>query len=184
MHPARPRPLTQARPPRHRHCLGESTGRRAAQVTEAARREKRLKAAFGARAAAFREACYGLFGYRVDMDAPAAPAGPPGAPLPATTFTLKPMHADDARARAPARATRPLRRRCCRPCARRRITRGPLTARRIGHARLRDAAWRARAGSASAWPGCWPCVLRLCPCAHAQHGRAGEWDRALRDYKD
>lgn len=59
---------------------------------------------FSGRAAAFREACYGLFGYRVDMDSAAAPPGAAGEP-PATTFTLKPMHADDAKARACARDT-------------------------------------------------------------------------------
>ena len=53
---------------------------------------------FGARANEFREACYALFGYRVDMDsAAAAPRAPAGTPPPGTTFTLKPMHADDAR---------------------------------------------------------------------------------------
>jgi len=36
------------------------------------------------------------------------------------------------------------------PCARRRAARGALMARRMGRARLRDAAWRARAGSAGA----------------------------------
>ena len=72
------------------------------QVAEAAKREERLKAVFGARAAEFREACYALFGYRVDMDsAGAAPVAPGGAPPPGTTFTLKPMHADDARVSSP-----------------------------------------------------------------------------------
>lgn len=41
-----------------------------------------------------REACYSLFGYRVDMTAEAtAAADAAGAP---TTFTLRPQHADDA----------------------------------------------------------------------------------------
>ncbi len=74
------------------------------QVAEAARREEKLKKMFSGRAAAFREACYGLFGYRVDMDSAAAPPGAAGEP-PATTFTLKPMHADDAKACARARET-------------------------------------------------------------------------------
>lgn len=77
------------------------TASESAQVAEAAKREERLKAVFGARANEFREACYALFGYRVDMDsAAAAPGAPGGTPPPGTTFTLKPMHADDARVRS------------------------------------------------------------------------------------
>ncbi|KAG2488979.1 hypothetical protein HYH03_012420 [Edaphochlamys debaryana] len=53
----------------------------------------RLKAVFKERITVFREACYSLFGYRVDMTAEAtAAADAAGAP---TTFTLKPQHADD-----------------------------------------------------------------------------------------
>ncbi|KAG2451610.1 hypothetical protein HYH02_003391 [Chlamydomonas schloesseri] len=63
------------------------------KVEECEKAMQRLKAVFKERITVFREACYSLFGYRVDMTAEAtAAADAAGAP---TTFTLKPQHADD-----------------------------------------------------------------------------------------
>ncbi|GIM11602.1 hypothetical protein Vretimale_15096 [Volvox reticuliferus] len=63
------------------------------KVEECEKAMSRLKLVFKERITVFREACYSLFGYRVDMTAEAtAAADAAGAP---TTFTLKPQHADD-----------------------------------------------------------------------------------------
>lgn len=63
------------------------------QVHDADKAMARLKAVFKERITVFREACYSLFGYRVDMTAEATAAAE-AADAP-TTFTLKPQHADD-----------------------------------------------------------------------------------------
>ncbi|KAG2441944.1 hypothetical protein HXX76_003549 [Chlamydomonas incerta] len=63
------------------------------KVEECEKAMHRLKSVFKERITVFREACYSLFGYRVDMTAEATTAADAaGAP---TTFTLKPQHADD-----------------------------------------------------------------------------------------
>ncbi|GIL68543.1 hypothetical protein Vafri_21808 [Volvox africanus] len=63
------------------------------KVEECEKAMNRLKAVFKERITVFREACYSLFGYRIDMTAEATVAADAaGAP---TTFTLKPQHADD-----------------------------------------------------------------------------------------
>ncbi|GLI71624.1 hypothetical protein VaNZ11_016893 [Volvox africanus] len=63
------------------------------KVEECEKAMNRLKMVFKERITVFREACYSLFGYRVDMTAEATVAADAaGAP---TTFTLKPQHADD-----------------------------------------------------------------------------------------
>ncbi|EFJ39612.1 hypothetical protein VOLCADRAFT_100757 [Volvox carteri f. nagariensis] len=63
------------------------------KVDECEKAMSRLKLVFKERITVFREACYSLFGYRVDVTAEAtAAAEAAGAP---TTFTLKPQHADD-----------------------------------------------------------------------------------------
>eukprot|EP00873_Tetraselmis_striata_P016155 jgi/Tetstr1/436419/TSEL_025249.t1 len=62
------------------------------QVAEVEKRELRLKEVFRERIQAFREACYQLFGYRVDMTSEASSRGAgTGA---ATSFVLKPAKAD------------------------------------------------------------------------------------------
>ena len=67
------------------------------QVSQLEKGGKRLKEVFQAQVANFREACYYLFGYRIDMAAEAIPAAA-GVSAAPTTFQLKPQHADDARA--------------------------------------------------------------------------------------
>ncbi len=59
------------------------------QLAEATKREQRLKEVFNKQIVNFREACYFLFGYRVDMASKAtAAAGTGTAP---TTFVLTPQ---------------------------------------------------------------------------------------------
>lgn len=57
------------------------------------KREQRLREVFKERIDAFREACFALFGYRIDMvsEATAAGAGVGAAP---SYVTLRPQHAD------------------------------------------------------------------------------------------
>lgn len=67
------------------------------RVRELERREVRLKEVFKERIDAFREACYFLFGYRVDMMSEATVMGA-GVGTAPTTFILHPAHAPDSRA--------------------------------------------------------------------------------------
>ncbi|KAK9907279.1 hypothetical protein WJX75_000576 [Coccomyxa subellipsoidea] len=64
------------------------------KVSELEKRESRLKEVFKTQVSNFREACFCLFGYRVDMASQATSKGGP----PPTTFVLKPQHADDPQA--------------------------------------------------------------------------------------
>ncbi|CAL8462910.1 g2444 [Coccomyxa elongata] len=64
------------------------------KVSELEKRESRLKEVFKKQVSNFREACFCLFGYRVDMASQATQSGGP----PPTTFVLKPQHADDPHA--------------------------------------------------------------------------------------
>ncbi|KAJ9514773.1 hypothetical protein QJQ45_028545, partial [Haematococcus lacustris] len=66
------------------------------KVAEADKASARLKEVFKERAAAFREAVYLLFGYRMELTSEATAArNAANAP---TTITLRPQHADDAQA--------------------------------------------------------------------------------------
>ena len=58
----------------------------------------RLSQVFRAQVAAFREACYQMFGYQIDVTAEAA-AVKPGKAAAVSVYTLKPQHADDDAAR-------------------------------------------------------------------------------------
>lgn len=78
--------------------LAEKSGRDAAAVAEAnivvlqkqlevlSKKESRLKSAFQERVSVFRDACYSIFGYRIDMTTEAANNKS------VTTFILRPMH--------------------------------------------------------------------------------------------
>ena len=59
------------------------------QIRTLEKRESRLKAAFQERISAFREACYSMFGYRIDMTTEAANNNT------LTTFLLRPMHVEE-----------------------------------------------------------------------------------------
>ena len=62
---------------------------RATQVADAEKKEQRLKEVFKKQITSFREACYTLFGYRVDMASEATPAA--GTGVVPTTFCLTPQ---------------------------------------------------------------------------------------------
>ncbi|KAK9820056.1 hypothetical protein WJX72_005559 [[Myrmecia] bisecta] len=67
------------------------------KVSQLEKSGMRLKEVFQKHIANFREACYYLFGYRIDMASEATPAAAGTGAVP-TTFQLKPQHADDKRA--------------------------------------------------------------------------------------
>lgn len=75
--------------PKHRRAVVHHP-----QVAELEKREMRLKEVFKKQITNFREACYFIFGYRIDMASEATPvAAGTGGAVP-TTFVLKPQHAD------------------------------------------------------------------------------------------
>ncbi len=69
----------------------------AVQVAQLEKRLARLTQVFNRQIATFREACYCMFGYRIDMKSEAAPISLSSG-VPPSLFVLRPRNADDARA--------------------------------------------------------------------------------------
>lgn len=69
-----------------------------AQVADLEKARTRLTQVFRAQVSGFREACYHMFGYRIDVTAEAA-AVKPGKAAAVSLYTLTPQHADDAAAK-------------------------------------------------------------------------------------
>jgi len=67
------------------------------RVAELGVKLTRLQEVFKERIAAFREACYVLFGYRVEMTSEPGGGGAEGGAEPAVVFSLRPRHSDTAR---------------------------------------------------------------------------------------
>ena len=67
------------------------------QVTQLEKRLARLTQVFNRQIATFREACYCMFGYRIDMKSEAAPISLSSG-VPPSLFVLRPRNADDPRA--------------------------------------------------------------------------------------
>ena len=83
----------------------------ALQISEAERKEQRLKEVFKKQITNFREACYTLFGYRVDMASEATAAA--GTGVVPTTFCLTPQVPPPHELPAPLPCSQP--REHCRP---------------------------------------------------------------------
>ena len=67
------------------------------QVAQLEKRLARLTQVFNRQIATFREACYCMFGYRIDMKSEAAPISLSSG-VPPSLFVLRPRNADDPRA--------------------------------------------------------------------------------------
>ncbi len=76
-----------------------------AQVADLEKAKTRLSQVFRAQIAGFREACYQIFGYQVDVVAEAA-AVKAGKAAAVSLYTLTPQHADDATAKLQFRMNR------------------------------------------------------------------------------
>ena len=80
----------------HFHCDVEDEWT-AMQIADLEKAKTRLTQVFRAQVSGFREACYQMFGYQIDVTAEAAPVKH-GKAVAASVYTLKPQHADDANA--------------------------------------------------------------------------------------
>lgn len=77
----------------------------ALQVADSEKAKTRLTQVFRANVSSFREACYQMFGYQIDVAAEAAPVKSGKVAAASAVYTLKPQHADDESARFQFRMT-------------------------------------------------------------------------------
>ena len=75
------------------------------QVADLEKAKTRLTQVFRAQVSSFREACYQMFGYQIDVAAEAAPVKSGKMAAASAVYTLKPQHADDDSARFQFRMT-------------------------------------------------------------------------------
>ena len=75
------------------------------QVKDLENAKKRLIQVFSSQVSDFREACYQMFGYQIDVAAEAAPVKSGKIATASTVYTLKPQHADDKEAKFQFRMT-------------------------------------------------------------------------------